>query len=171
MKIIDTETGSGGGRAGSKPNGKLFAVPLDLAEANRFVKKYHRHNRKVVGHRFSIGVSDAKGMHGVAIVGRPVARALDDGRTAEVTRVCVTDEAPTGCNSFLYAACWRAWRAMGGWKLVTYTLKSESGVSLRAAGWKVVAELDARNVARQGPDRAREWQDVYGQPKLRWEAV
>jgi hypothetical protein len=95
----------------------------------------------------------------------------DDGYTAEVTRVCVLDDAPLGSCSTLYGACWRAARALGFTKLITYTLASESGASLRGAGWKVVGEVTARNNPWCGPDRAREWQPVFGQAKIRWEAT
>ncbi len=147
----------------------LHPVPVTTAEANEFVASHHRHNKPVRGARWAVGASDAAGMVGVAIVGRPTARGLQDGTTAEVTRCCVVDGAPKGTCSFLYAACWRAWRAMGGRRLVTYTLKSESGASLRGAGAKVVAELQARNPAGWQSRHGREWQPVVGQAKFRWE--
>ena len=148
---------------------KLKAVPTLLSEANEFVANFHRHNKPVTGARFSIGVSDGERLVGVAIVGRPVARALQDGLTAEVVRCCVTDDAPKGSCSFLYAACWRAWRAMGGAKLITYTLQSEGGASLRGAGWKLVAELTGSDPKAWQNRPGREWQPVVGQDKFRWE--
>lgn len=94
---------------------KLMAVPIELKEANEFVGNFHRHNKPVTGHRFSIGVSDGKELWGVVIVGRPVSRIIQaQGATAEVLRCCVRDGAPKGCCSFLYGSAWRAWRAMGG---------------------------------------------------------
>ena len=90
---------------------------------------------------------------------------------AEVLRCCVRDGAPKGACSFLYACCWRAWRAMGGTRLVTYTLQSESGASLRGAGWKVVAELEPSDPKRWQNRPGREWQPVVGQAKFRWEAA
>ncbi len=149
--------------------GKLIAVPITIAEANQFVLSFHRHNKPTAGGRFAIGVSDGSELWGVAIVGRPVARMLQDGTTAEVVRTCTKPDAPKGCNSFLYAHCWQAWRAMGGTRLVTYTLASESGASLRGAGWKVIDEVAPRDNPWQGPDRSRQWQPIYGQLKLRWE--
>ena len=148
----------------------LIGVPLYLAEANAFVKKHHRHSRPVVGHRFSIGAMAHDSLVGVAIVGRPIARMLQDGFTAEVLRTCTIPIAPKGTNSFLYAHCWQAWRAMGGLKLITYTLQSESGASLRGAGWKIVAEVKAgegRQWSR--PQRPRELREIYEQQKFRWE--
>ena len=111
----------------------LDICPVSLAEANAFVAEHHRHHKPVVGHKFSIGCTDGEKIVGVAIVGRPVARYLDDGWTLEVNRCC-TDGTRNAC-SILYAAAWRAARAMGYHKIVTYTLDTESGASLRAAGW------------------------------------
>jgi len=70
---------------------------------------------------------------GVAIVGRPVSRYLDDGLTLEVTRLC-TDGTKNAC-SFLYGAAWRAAKALGYKKIITYTLATETGASLKATGW------------------------------------
>jgi len=155
----------------SKNAGKLYAVPLTLKEANEFVASFHRHNKPVAGARFSVGVSDGNALVGVAIVSRPVARKLQDGTTSEVTRCCVIDTAPKGACSFLYAACWRAWRAMGGTKMITYTLATESGASMRGAGWKVVAELKPNKPGMWQTRIGRDWQPVVGQAKLRWEAA
>lgn len=147
----------------------LRAVPMDLAEANQFVANFHRHNNPVVGHRFSVGASDGARLVGVGILGRPVARTLQDGGTAEVSRCCVLADAPKGTCSFLYAALWRAWRAIGGTRLITYTLQSESGASMRGAGWRVAHET-AESAGTGWLNRpGREWQPITGQAKLRWE--
>jgi hypothetical protein len=152
---------------------KLIAVPMSLKEANNFVFNFHRHNKPVVTHKFSIGASNGNELVGVAIVGIPVARLLMDGLTAEVLRTCTNDNAQKGTNSFLYGCCWRACKAMGYKRLVTYTLATESGASLRGAGWKIVAECKPR---KPGPgvwgsaNRLRKWQPIYGQLKFRWEA-
>ena len=108
-------------------------TPVTLKEACRFVAAHHRHHAAPQGGLFAIGLSDSDEIIGVAIVGRPVARMLDTGFTAEVTRLCVLDCYPNA--SKLYAACWRACRAMGYHRLITYILKSEDGVSLVAAGF------------------------------------
>lgn len=146
---------------------KFSTVPLPLDEANAFVREHHRHHGRVVGHRFSIGVADAAGeIRGVAIIGRPVARGLDDGLTLEVTRV-----ATDGCkdaSSALYGAARRAAFALGYKKLVTYTLASESGVSLKAAGYRVVGEVPGRSWSC--PSRPRVDKHPT-QNKLRWEAA
>jgi len=149
----------------------LYAVPVGLAEAQQFVASFHRHNKAPKGYLFAVGVSDGESLVGVATVGRPVARHLDDGETAEVTRCCVITEAPKGACSFLYARCWQAAKAMGWKRMVTYTLQSESGSSLRGAGWKVVAEVKQRDPGNWQNRPGREWQPVVGQAKFRWEAA
>ncbi len=99
------------------------------------VKRLHRHHKPVVGHRFSIGCEDEDGVaHGMAIVGRPVAREIDQNRVAEVTRL-VTDGTPHVCSK-LYAACARAAEAIGYNWIQTSILESETGTSLKAAGWQ-----------------------------------
>ena len=149
----------------------LTAVPMTLTEAKEFVDNFHRHNKAPQGGVFSVGVSDGAALVGVAIVGRPVARMLDDGQTLEVTRCCVLDDAPRNACSFLYGRCWQAARALGWRKMVTYTLQSESGASLRGAGWKVVAQTKGNNGTGWMNRPGREWQSVVGQAKFRWEAV
>jgi len=114
---------------------KLRAFPATLKQANEMVATLHRHHKPVIGHRFSIGCEDSNGViHGMAIVGRPVARAVDQYRIAEVTRL-VSDGTPNVC-SLLYAACARAADAIGYNVIQTAILDSEPGTSLKAAGWK-----------------------------------
>ncbi|PZX32039.1 hypothetical protein C7416_102199 [Cupriavidus phytorum] len=145
----------------------LRVVPIAFADANAFVRRFHRHHKAVTGHKFSVAVADGVGdVRGVAVIGRPVARALDDGLTLEVNRCC-TDGAFNAC-SMLYAAAWRAARAMGYRKLITYTLPPEGGASLRAAGWRVVAET--KGGSWNCPSRTREDHHPL-QGKLRWEAT
>jgi len=112
----------------------LVVVPTSFEEACAFVRQYHRHHQPPQGHKFSLAVAVDGQVVGVAIVGRPVARYLDDGWTLEVTRLC-TDGTANACSK-LYAACWRATRELGYRELITYILSSEKGVSLEAAGWK-----------------------------------
>jgi hypothetical protein len=146
---------------------KFNIVPLPLAEANAFVEQHHRHHGRVVGHKFSLGVSDATNeIRGVAIVSRPVSRRLDDGLTLEITRVA-TDGCKDACSA-LYGACRRSAFALGYKKLVTYTLASEGGQSLRAAGYRVVAETPGRSWSC--PSRPRVDKHPL-QKKLRWEAA
>ena len=150
----------------------LKVTPMSLREANEYVNNFHRHNKETRGHKYSIGASDGKNLVGVAIVGRPVARALDDGYTAEVLRVCVQDDYPKNTCSFLYGRCWRIWQQMGGERMITYTLQEESGSSLKAVNWKIIGEPKARKEGEGWQNRAgRDWQPVYGQLKFRWETT
>lgn len=121
----------------------LTICPVSFAEACAFVERHHRHHRPPRGHLFSIAVADDNGtVRGVAIIGRPVARHLQDGFTAEVTRSATDGE--KHANSCLYGSAWRAVKAMGYRRLITYTQDGESGISLRAAGYRVVAARPAR---------------------------
>lgn len=156
-----------------KTRPRLTIVPLTLAKANEYVLNLHRHHPPVVGHKFSIGVCTEEGeLHGVAIVGRPIARHFDDGLTAEVLRSC-TD----GCdnaNSALYGAAWRAAKALGYQRLITYTQAGESGASLRGAGWQVVAERPARKSWAESSVKWRHKRDPAGSggvARTLWEVV
>jgi len=142
----------------------LELVPITLKEANFFVSQHHRHHKPVVGHKFSIAASDGEKIVGVAIVGRPVSRYLDDGWTLEVNRLC-TDGTRNAC-SFLYSAAWRAARNLGYKKLITYILQSENGASLKASGWKCVGQAGGeRWTGKRRPEV-----DLYpAQMKLKFE--
>jgi hypothetical protein len=100
----------------------LRIVPVTFAQACAFITDWHRHHRPPQGHKFSLGVAADEVLVGVAVVGRPVARLLDDGQTLELTRVAVADATPNVC-SLLYAAAWRAAKALGYRRLITYTQK------------------------------------------------
>ncbi len=121
-------------------------VPLTLKFANLFITQHHRHNKRVVGCKFSIGAEYNNKLVGVAVVGRPITMRLDDMFTVEVLRCCVLENAPKNTCSFLYGRSWRIWQQMG------HTTKP---LSKNAKGW------------RARPNRA--WQDVYSELKYRWE--
>lgn len=144
----------------------LHLVPTTLREACAYVEQRHRHHRAPRGCVFVLAVADETDVvRGVAIVGRPVSRRLQDDWTLEVTRVA-TDGARNAC-SMLYAAAWRVTKALGWKRLVTYTLASESGASLRAAGWRVIGEAGGGSWSRVARPRV----DQHPlQVKLRWEA-
>ena len=117
----------------------LQLQPVGRTEACAFIAQHHRHHLPPQGYKWAVAVNNGVKVVGVATVGRPVARHLDDGWTAEVTRCC-TDGTPH-VASMLYGAAWRAARAMGYCRLVTYTLLEEPGTSLKAAGWRVIGEV------------------------------
>lgn len=121
----------------------LRSMPMDLEGANEFVRRHHRHHGEVIGHKFSIGAERDGILVGVVIVGRPVARRRDDGMTLEVTRLC-TDGTKGAC-SFLYGAAARAAFALGFSRIGTYIRKDEPGTSLKAAGWRLIAETPGRS--------------------------
>jgi len=146
----------------------LYLQPITLREARAFVDQYHRHHKAPQGGKFAIGLNDGEKLIGVVIVGRPVARALDDGWTAEVTRLCVLDRHKNACSK-LYAAAWRAVRAMGYRRIGTYILRTELGTSLKAAGWKCLGEAGGQSWNRKGRPRADT--DTSLQMKLHWERM
>jgi hypothetical protein len=140
-----------------KPDGstRLHTVPLTFRQACAWVAEFHRHNKPPRGCKFSIGASDDSGiLHGVAMAGRPVARAWDDGLTLEVNRTCT--DGTVNVNSFLYGACWRIGREMGYRRAITYTQGTEPGTSLKAAGWIIIGERRARG----------SWADSTVNPRL-----
>lgn len=143
---------------------RLMLTPITLSEANAFVKQYHRHHQPVPGCKFCVAVSGVAGVVGVAIVGRPVSRHMDDGWTLEVNRTCT--DGTKNANSMLYGACQRATFALGYKKLITYTLPEEGGASLRAANWKCIG----MNKGGSWNVKSRPRVDKHPtQGKLKWE--
>lgn len=146
----------------------MKVVPLTIKEANRLVRRWHRHSRPVHGARFAIGLELNGRLCGAAIVGRPVAQRTEQYTVAEVTRLVSpgTQETKNAC-SFLYGACARIAREMGFAKVQTFILKSEPGTSLLAAGWKLAGESAGGGWSR--PSRAR--RGGPQQPKKKFERV
>ncbi len=146
----------------------LRLVPVDFKTACAFVEAWHRHNSPPRGHKFSIGAADdTDKLIAVCMVGRPVARAYDDGMTLEVNRTAT--DGSKNANSMLYGAAWRAAKALGYRRLITYTQAEESGASLRAAGWTVVAQLRPRK-GWDMPSRPRNESSYLSGERTLWEA-
>jgi len=143
---------------------RLDLRPLTIRAATKFVAAHHRHHDPPRGAKFCLGAWRNGELVGVAMVGRPVSRMLDDGLTAEVIRVA-TDGTRNAC-SFLYGAAKRAAQAMGYRKVVTYTLDTESGASVRAVGWNRVGV--AGGGSWNVPSRPRVDHHPT-QQKIRWE--
>lgn len=148
--------------------------PITLKKANAFVAMYHRHNIPTTGHKYSIACYDGERLCGVAIAGRPVARKLDDGRTIEVYRVC-TDGTKNAC-SILYGACSRCAKEMGYKRVITYTLMSEPGTSLKASGFTKYGETGGKNWDVPSRPRYVSFLTIFGEEakypeekKIRWE--
>ena len=132
----------------------LKIVPLELRELNELVEKWHRHHKRVQGHRFSIGVIDTNtgDLVGGCSVGRPVARRINSKEVLEVTRL-VTNGHKNAC-SILYAAAARVGRELGYKKIQTYILESESGHSLMVSGW-----------TNEGEAGGGQWKHTDGKPR------
>lgn len=145
--------------------------PVTLSEARRFVGQLHRHNLPPQGWLFGVGVEVEAELVGVAIAGRPIARRLQDGVTVEVTRTCT--DGTRNANSMLYGAITRAAFALGYRRVITYTLASEPGSSLKAAGFRQDGETPPRSTWST-PSRLRVQQDLFGnerrptEAKVRW---
>lgn len=148
-------------------NAVLVLRPCTIRQATDFVAEHHRHSGAPRGARFCVAALNDDALVGVVMVGRPMARGLDDGVTAEAIRVCTIESAPKGTPSKLLRAAWRAWAAMGGQRLVTYTLASESGASLRGAGFKLIGTIPGRRW--DTPSRRRTHRSIEMQMKHRWE--
>ena len=149
------------------PDQPLRVRPLTLAQANERVTAWHRHHKPVRGCRFALGAFAGEECHGVAIVGRPVARRIDQYAVAEVTRLA-TDGTRNVC-SLLYGAVARACKAMGYQSVQTYTLPQEGGASLRAAGWVCEGETGGGDWNRRyAPARQNRRTDQPMGTKLRW---
>lgn len=151
-------------------------IPTTLRKANDFVQDFHRHNGRTArdGGKFAIALEHEQKIIGVAIVGNPLSATYMDGFTAEVLRVCLNENAPKNSNSMLYGACRRIWFDMGGLKILTYTLTTESGASLRGAGWVMVAEIKGHEPATWGKRdhlKSRKNQSITALRKYRWEAL
>lgn len=146
--------------------------PMDLTPAKRYVAEHHRHNLPPVGWKFGVAAYVGDELVGVGMAGRPIGRGLEDGYTLEIIRTC-TDGYPNAC-SMLYGALARAGKALGYRRCYTYTLASESGASLRAAGFERDAELPARS-GWDCDSRPRYEEDLFGnkrtpsaEAKVRW---
>lgn len=139
--------------------------PITLKLANDFVNKYHRHHNGTVGCKFAIGLYEDECLIGVAICGRPVSRYLDNGEICEINRCCTKGN--INACSMLYGACCRIAKNMGYEKIITYTLKSESGVTLKASNFKCEGEAGGkrwtgiRNKERNTPN----------EKKIRWSKI
>ena len=138
----------------------LTLTPLKQKEAKAFVNTHHRHHKAPVGDVYRIGLKAGDKLIGVIMVGRPVSRHLDDGLTLEVNRLCVLDGYKNACSK-LYSAAARAGKALGYKKIITYILEIESGVSLKASGWRIDGQTKGSQWSR--PSRKREQKSLFQQ--------
>lgn len=142
----------------------LEIKPIHIKSACEYVKQYHRHNIPPVGGKFAVSCYDGDRMCGVAICGRPTARKLDDGETLEIYRNC-TDGTHNACSK-LYGACVRIARDMGYKKVITYTLSSENGSSLKASNFTYAGMAGGLEWTGK---RRRDYYIAPREMKKRWE--
>lgn len=149
-------------------------VPVTISAARHYVAQHHRHNKPPQGGLFAIGVDRGGELCGVAIIGRPIARNAQDGKTCEVVRLC-TDGTPNACSK-LYGAAARAAKALGWHKIITYILETEPGTSLKAAGWMREKDVPAE-ASWDRPSRPRMQTDLFGNEqrptcgKVKWARI
>jgi len=141
-------------------------VPITFKKANEFIEKNHRHHWPSIGYKFCVAVENQGKIVGVATIGRPISRRLDDGFTVEVNRSCT--DGTKNANSMLYAAASRVARELGYRKILTYTLPSESKSSLKAIGWKPSISIGGKWIYSYQPERANDWPLTE---KIRWECI
>ena len=154
----------------SQPLARQQLVPLTLQDARIFVGAHHRHSLPPRGHLFSIGLAHDGELIGCVIASRPVARALDDGRTVELTRL-TTLGSPNACSQLYGAAC-RAASALGYQRCITYTLDGETGTSLRASGFAIDGLATRAMRARPWREKLQLWPEaVPAVGKVRWQRI
>jgi len=141
-------------------------IPITQRRAKAFVNEHHRHHKAPVGSVFQIGLESDGELIGVIMVGRPVSRMLDDGKTLEINRTCVLDNKKNACSMLMGAAC-KAGKALGYHKIITYTLDFESGRSLHAAGF--ILEAKIKGQLWNKPSRPRQQKSLFQKyNKIRW---
>ena len=148
----------------------MHVIPITLKQAKEFILLHHRHNKPPIGWKFGIGLKSLDTLVGVATAGRPVARHYDDGLTLEVNRSCT--DGTKNANSMLYGAVWRAAKAMGYIRCITYTQHDESGASLHAVGWIQVKKLSARKSWAESSVLMKDKKDPIGNggvDRILWE--
>jgi hypothetical protein len=148
---------------------ELEIRPIEQRDAKAFIREHHEHNPPPAGDRFRASIWNAGQLLGVVMVGRPVARALDHTRICEVNRLCldraVSDQLRWKAASALYTWAAQETRARGFAKVITYTLESESGMSLRYARWK--PEATTKGGSWDTPARRRT-DKAPTERKVRW---
>lgn len=148
---------------------RISVVPTTLPRANRIVDRWHRHHAPIPGGFawFCCAAIAEKEVVGCAIAGRPTNRNNDDGQTVEVLRLA-TDGTANACSALL-GACARAARAIGASRIITYTLTTEGGASLRGAGWEVESQNTGKSWwAHAGSRTPAVQRDHLEVPKARW---
>ncbi len=146
--------------------------PISRDAANAAVKEHHSHHKPVRVHRFAVGAWVAGELVGVVVVGNPKAPALQNGVTFEVVRLCCWGDHKNTATRLLGSA-WRASKAMGVRRLVSYIRTDETGTCYRAACWSPVKNV--RGEAWNHGNKRERWLPGLYQPtteivdRVRWE--
>ena len=127
--------------------------------------RWHSHHDPPAGGLFAVGAFVAERLVCAAVVSRPVARRLDTGHVAEVTRLA-SDGSTRGAASATLRAAAAAAAAAGYTRVVSYTLLGEAGRCYRAARWRPTHVTRAEQWSRRS--RARRPAQQPGR-KVRWE--
>lgn len=155
---------------------EIKLIPQKLA--NDFVAKVHRHHDPPVGDKFRLGafsnVNGEETLIGVAIVGRPVSRKLEEKHPTwlELTRMA-TLAGTASLNSQLYMAAWRETQKRKNKKgqpydkLITYISENEPGTSLKATQqWYV--DYEQSEGGKWGREKRPRADHHPTEPKVRW---
>lgn len=150
----------------------MKVVPITLRQAGDFIAQHHRHNKPPRGWKFGTSVQKHGQLVGVVTAGRPVSRETQQREplTIEVNRTCT--DGTRNANSMLYGAIWRAAKALGYTRAITYIQGDETGASLKAAGWRKVKDLPARGSWSESSVALRDIRDPVGNggvPRQLWE--
>ena len=142
-------------------------IPVTLGMAKVFIEHVHRHLPKIHAWKYGVGLQDPVSLVGVVVVGRPVARALDDGQTLEIVRCCLLENIAKNAASMLLGRACRIGKDMGFSRMITYTLPEEAGTSLRASGFQEDGKTKGGQWnCESRPRRTRG--DVEASAKTRW---
>lgn len=138
-------------------------APCTVKAALKQVREWHRHLPELQGGLFAAQCIDDDGnCLGVAVAGNPAQEWQGTGRIV-ISRVA-TSGAENAC-SMLYGALCRAAKALGYSEVWTYTLPTEPGTSLRAAGFIDMGMSDGGEHSRKSRLRKPA---KHPEPKRRW---
>lgn len=147
--------------------------PVTVTAAKAWVRQVHRHLPEIQGGLFASSVWNEDGPAAMGIAINPPRVWLGTGRIVIGRVAAMPDLEPVGDHAapactMIYASLCRAAKALGWREAWTYTLPSESGASLRAAGFIYMGETRGEEWDR--PSRRRK-AAVSPAKKGRWMRV